>query len=112
MSDITALYDWKKQHSDLQNVTRVCMTEAGKTNSELPTFTNFSSGHSYKNMFIYSVRADFSCLYSYSVVAQGKLKRFYYSLCDLQGFFPGDEIVAPICYTDFIVVIVKLNICV
>lgn len=82
------------------------MTEAGKTNSEHPTFTNFSSEHSYKNIFICSVKADFSCLYSYSVVTQGKLKRFYYSLREVRGFFPGDEIVAPISYTDFIVAIV------
>lgn len=82
-----ALYDWKKQHSHLQNITRVCMTEVGKTNSQLPTFTNFSTEHLYKNTFTCPATANFSCLYSYSVVAQGKPKRFYHSLCESQDFW-------------------------
>lgn len=79
------------------------MTEVGKTNSQLPTITNFSTEHSQKNTFTCSARANFSCLFSYSVVAQSKLKRFYHSLGESQVFFPGDQIVAPISYTDFIV---------
>lgn len=59
------------------------MTEVGKTNTQLSTVTNFSTEHSYKNTL---ARANFSCLYSYSVVAQDKLKRFYHSLCKSQDF--------------------------
>lgn len=75
-----------KSNTVICKIEQELMVEVGKTNSQLPTFTNFSTEHSYKNTFTRSARANFSCLYFYSVVAQGKPKRFYPSLCESQGF--------------------------
>lgn len=78
------------------------MTEVGKTNSQLPTFTIISTEHSYNNIFTCSARADISCLYSYSVVAQGNPRGFTTLYVNRGLYFPDDEIAAPISYIDFI----------